>query len=184
MGWCHGRSLLIQSRHKEAIYMAEPAIISHWYKLIEGLDHSSQDFYKALEDNIKNRKIPEIGDMRIVNLSQGGIFSGKRDYLRVYRGEYTFDVCAAPFGTGFFVSSWLYYQPGCLGTLADIPPFSFAIQRYIRPMTYYRHDTMLMFQTAVQSAVHEMVDSIATAKGLRALTELERKPMMKEFYKR
>lgn len=164
--------------------MAEPAIISHWYQLIEGLDHSTQDFYKSLGEGITRRKMPDVGEPWSVKLSQGGMFSASREYLRVQRKEYTFDICAAPFGTGFFVSSWLYYQPGCLGTLAEIPPISFVLNYFVRPMTYYRYDTVLMFQTAVHNAVLETVDSITSAKGLRALSELERKPTMKEFYKR
>jgi hypothetical protein len=35
------------------------------------------------------------------------VFSAKREYLRVERGPFVFDICGAPFGTGFFVSSWL-----------------------------------------------------------------------------
>jgi hypothetical protein len=34
------------------------------------------------------------------------VLSVNREYLRIRRGPHAFDVCAAPFGTGFFVSSW------------------------------------------------------------------------------
>ena len=34
------------------------------------------------------------------------IASAKREYLRMQRGKYAFDICAAPFGNGFFVSWW------------------------------------------------------------------------------
>src|SRR2546425_2752428 len=42
-----------------------------------------------------------------VEWSEGGIFSAKREYLRIERKELIFDICGAPFGRGFFVSWWL-----------------------------------------------------------------------------
>lgn len=41
-----------------------------------------------------------------------------------------------------------------------------------------------MFQTSVRQAVIEVVDQVTSAKGIRALTELERKPVMRDFFKR
>jgi hypothetical protein len=42
-------------------------------------------------------------------------------------------------------------------------------------------DTALMFQESVHNAVLEVVDCITAAKGIRALTEAERKPILKAF---
>jgi hypothetical protein len=53
--------------------------------------------------------------------------------------------------------------------------------RFFRPITYYRIDTSEMFQQAVQSAVMEVIDQVTSAKGIRALTELERKPVLTKF---
>jgi hypothetical protein len=41
-----------------------------------------------------------------------------------------------------------------------------------------------MFQAMVNTAVQEVVEQVMSAKGLRPLTELERKPIMREFYQR
>lgn len=49
--------------------------------------------------------------MRRIALPEGTLLSSHRDYLRVTRGKYTFDLCAAPFGIDFFVSWWLVEQP-------------------------------------------------------------------------
>jgi hypothetical protein len=38
-----------------------------------------------------------------------------------------------------------------------------------------------MFQDAVHNAVLEVVDCITASKGVRALSEAERKPIMKRF---
>ena len=47
-----------------------------------------------------------------------------------------------------------------------------------KPATYYRIDTMEMFQKAVHNAVLEVLDEITKDAGVRALSELERKPSM------
>jgi hypothetical protein len=38
-----------------------------------------------------------------------------------------------------------------------------------------------MFQEAVHNAVLEVVDGMTASKGIRALTESQRKPIMKRF---
>src|SRR3989337_2241358 len=82
------------------------AVFSHWYHLLEGLQESPMSFYESLESAIKKRELPDIAISR-VDYHEGGVFSAKREYLRVSRQNQVFDVCAAPFGAGFFVSWWL-----------------------------------------------------------------------------
>jgi hypothetical protein len=53
-----------------------------------------------------------------------------------------------------------------------------------KPATFYRIDTMEMYQKAVHNAVLEVLDSMTAAHGLRVLSESERKPIMREFYQR
>jgi hypothetical protein len=156
-------------------------ILSHWYHLTEGLHCSSQAFYTALERAIDNRKLPDVRLSRIDH-HEGGILSAKREYLRVRRKELIFDICAAPFGAGFFVSWWLGELPGCL--LAAIPGVAWIYHRFLKPMTYYRIDTALMFQESVHAAVLEILDGATKAKGLRALSELDRKPIMAGLFSR
>lgn len=156
-----------------------PNVISHWYHLIEGLQTSSKDFYAAVEQGIGQRQLPDVRLSRI-DYKEGGMFSAKREYLRIQRKEYIFDICAAPFGTGFFVSWWLGEAQGCLEILAEIPFLNIVI----RPGTYYKIDTALMFQESVHLAVMEVVDAVTTAKGIRALSEAERKPILHQFFQR
>ena len=54
-------------------------------------------------------------------------------------------------------------------------------ERVFAPETYYALDTALMFQEAVHNAVLEVIDGMISAKGLRALSEVERKPILKVF---
>lgn len=157
-------------------------IISHWYQLIEGLEASPKAFYTSVEEAVGRRQLPK-AELHRIDWPEGGLLSPKREYLRVGRGEHTFDVCGAPFGNGFFVSWWLGEIPsGCLNLLVSIPIVGGLFERLVRPATYYRIDTALMFQSAVHAAVMEVVDGLTKAKGLRALSESERKPMIKGFF--
>lgn len=157
-------------------------IIAHWYTLIEDFHTSSQLFYERVTTAIERRNIPGASISRF-QWSESGLFSAKREYLRVTRKEYFFDICAAPFGTGFFVSSWLTQTPrGCLYTMMMQIPVLNVIAYLLSPTyTHYKIDTALMFQSATHSAVLEVVDSITASKGVRQLSEGERKPLLKGF---
>lgn len=52
------------------------------------------------------------------------------------------------------------------------------------PRTYYRLDTEAMYRAAVHGAVMEVVDAMTEAKGLRKLSEDERKPVLQDFMRR
>src|SRR5262245_30165198 len=118
--------------------MAETEILSHWSHLIGDLHgQSSQAFYAALEKRIDLQEIAGV-DVGHVWLATGAAFAGSREYLRVRRHEYVFDLCAAPFGKGFFVSWWLVREPGCLSHLAAIPLLGWFVRWLITRETYYR----------------------------------------------
>ena len=156
-------------------------LISHWYHLVDNLQASSKEFYVTVESALKTRQIPDISVSR-VDWSEGGVFSAKREYLRIIRKDLVFDICAAPFGRGFFFSWWLGERPrGCLGMFFAIPIFGPLLEYIFRRVTYYSIDTALMFQESVSKTVNDMVDELTTAKGLRVLTELEKKPIMRGF---
>ena len=159
------------------------SILAQWSSLVEGLQFSPKDFYASVERAVHLRRLPDISVSR-VSYAEGGLFSAKREYLRVERKEHIFDICGAPFGTGFFFSSWLGARPsGCLGILLLIPLLNILVRSFKRE-TYYKIDTALMFQESVHRAVLEVIDDITSAKGIRALSELERKPVMRNFFGR
>ena len=214
-------------------------VISHWHHPIENFQTSTLEFYAAVEQALKPREIPDYEVSRI-DWREGGVLTARREYLRIKRGKLAFDLCAAPFGTGFFFSWWLAELPpthailwallicflglnligglmvaygfaglfwgivlsvgiawllgyllreGHLGTEVEdivlaIPIFGALYERIFKPSTYYKTDTTLMFQSVVNSVVQDVVEQIMSSKGLRPLTELERKPVMREFYQR
>jgi hypothetical protein len=228
--------------------MAKQAnVISHWDQLIETFNASSLEFYNSVEKALEARSVPQTHWNRVEH-KEGGIASANRQYLRTQRGKYAFDICAAPFGTGFFVSWWFTEPPlpfafiytllflfgvmiavdlaagigmaigmlmkgyafgiflgGCAAILG-VPAFLWLIgngmrqgtipgestvlampligriyERIFAPATFYAMDTALMFQQAVHNAVLEVMDCMTENKGVRAMTEAERKPIMKQF---
>ncbi|MFP5234351.1 MAG: hypothetical protein ACLGSD_00490 [Acidobacteriota bacterium] len=213
-------------------------VVSHWHHPIENFATSTMDF-SSVEAALQPRQIPEYSTSRI-DWREGGVLSARREYLRIKRGKLVFDLCAAPFGTGFFFSWWLAELPPshpllwaalffavvcavfglCIGVLGwtgvlagivacvllvwllgylirnhqmgehiedaviAIPVLGWIYVRFFAPPTYYKVDTTLMFQSVVHAAVLEVVDQLLNAKGVRALTESERKPIMRDFYSR
>lgn len=82
------------------------AVISHWHHLIENLNTSTASFYDAVGTGLAARCVPDTTTSHI-EYNEAGLMSAKRTYLHVARGRQVVDVCAAPFGNGFFISSWL-----------------------------------------------------------------------------
>jgi hypothetical protein len=78
-------------------------VLNHWIAFADGFQMAPSEFYAALEKQLADRKMPEMRCSR-VELAQGGLLFEKRIYLRMVRERFVFDVCAAPFGTGFFFS--------------------------------------------------------------------------------
>lgn len=186
-------------------------VVSHWHRPIENFQTSAKEFYDAVEAAIARREVPDRTTLR-VDFTEAGFLTARREYLRVKRGPLYVDVCAAPFGTGYFFSSWLVRTPsawlvGCvlgivlvlagaatfltlelrqavlvapLAALAGLVALASALrQRFFSALTYYQLDTALMFQEAVHAAVLEVIDGLTQAKGLRALSEEERKPILR-----
>jgi hypothetical protein len=223
---------------------------SHWHKLVDGLEASSVDLYNRTEMALKDRGIPGLKTSRVI-WNEGGMLSPRREYLRVEGEHHAFDLCAAPFGRGFFFSSWMTRRPpkwvtlfgavflfmsvnlyAVLGALLQgfgasgsfwiagttgflrlpfvlgplavfatmlvvalgsragfgaperalmaIPIIGWAYGALFAPSTYYRLDTMLMFQSAVHGAWLQVIDEQLQLKGLRSLAAEERKPIFRE----
>jgi hypothetical protein len=221
--------------------------ISHWDRLIEDFQGSSLEFYNSVEKALESRSVPQTHWTRVEH-KEGGLGSANRVYFRTQRGKYAFDVCAAPFGTGFFVSWWFTEPPlpfafiytllslfgvmiamdiafaigmgigmvmkgyafgAFLGicaaglgvpallwlighgirqgtipgerTVLAMPLIGWIYERIFAPATFYAMDTALMFQKAVHQAVQDVIQCMTDGKGVRALTEAERQPIMKHF---
>jgi len=195
--------------------MAEPKpektlVVSHWAKFFEGVKFSPKELYSLVDQGIKSREVPDCQSSR-VDWHEGGAFSDMREYLRLNRGDMDYYICAAPYGSGFFVSSrlttpkginWLLVIPlGILGFLfvafilvkifgffGFILSFGAAVAGIIylvntNKLTFYRIDTALMFQQAAHQSLMEAVDQMTEATGIAPLSEAERKPVMHEIFR-
>lgn len=101
---------------------SDGVVLSNWHTLFEDFSTSTQDFYRAVEDAISQRKLPEIRTSRIL-FGEGGFGSAKREYLRIQRKRLAFDICSAPYGNGHFFSWWLARIPPRFGVFATIGIF-------------------------------------------------------------
>ena len=70
---------------------------------------------------------------------------------------------------------------GAERAMLTIPLVGWFYQKAFAPPTFYRLDTMYMFQSAVQSAMQEVINGLLTATGLRALNDGEFKPVEKQL---
>lgn len=77
--------------------------IDYWYALVPGFNTSGQEFYDAVEKELKSREVPGL-EIFHVDFAEGSLLSDKREYLRLTRERLVFDVCAARFGTAYFFS--------------------------------------------------------------------------------
>lgn len=162
-------------------------VLSHWNTMVEGLQQSSNEFYSESDRNLAAHQLRDVKTER-VKISEGGPFSANREYLQIRHSDFVYHVCAAPYGNGFFVSSWLgEFESGFWAWLASIPYVGAVVRffrSFLKPMTYYRVDTAMMFHTVVHASVTKALDSVLKARGMKELTELERKPVMKDLFSR
>jgi hypothetical protein len=88
-----------------------------WCQLIKGVSASPKEVYDIIEQHIAAREVPELEITREF-WHEGGALSAKREYLRLARERLVFEICAAPSGTGFFVSFRLCEIPLTIDPLA------------------------------------------------------------------
>lgn len=81
------------------------AVISHWHHSVENFNTSTLDFLSAIEESLARKAAPVLPQR--IEYRESGVFSDRREYLRISYGRYSFDVGAAPFGSDFFFSWWL-----------------------------------------------------------------------------
>ena len=82
---------------------SKPEVVEHWYSLLDDFSTSTTEFYGRIESELTKRQIPGL-DIERVHFREGEMTTHKREYLRMVRERLVFDVCSAPFGTGWFFS--------------------------------------------------------------------------------
>jgi hypothetical protein len=138
----------------------ESTVLAHWHTRVEDFQLSTQEFYQRLQQALEQRKYPQMNLYRL-QLPEGGVVSPNRDYLRIHRGDLDFDICAAPFGTDYFISWWLLEKPGC----GCLPFLGILGASLARKTTYYQADTAIIFRESVHARVLEVLKDILGDKA-------------------
>jgi hypothetical protein len=153
----------------------------HWSHLFADMQHDPEKFYELVEEKLKEREVPDFKTAKRT-FSEGGLMSHNRIYLEVSRGDYIFHICAAPWGTGFFFSSWTRTKSSS-NIFEKIPGIGPLIAQANQYDTYYKLDTDGMFRSSVHQSILSAIDSLTEAKGIKGLTELERQPDLRSSLK-
>ena len=213
-------------------------LLSYWNHLFDRPLCSAKEFYTEVEGNLDSREVPglEHGHMQ---MQEKNIMSRSRLYLQMRRERLVFEICAAPFGTGYFVSSRLFdrrkiatlwdytlFLGLVIGLMAYInsesdivisivivgflitslwsmmrlaatdtvkwlderlyvmPLIGPIYESWFHPLTYFREDQNNMYREVVHRAVLETIDSLSSEKGVKPLTEDEKKPLIWELFRK
>jgi hypothetical protein len=141
----------------------------HWQEFLDGHLISTVDFYAAVKAGLKDRQLPKVAIVE-ESFLEHHLFSAKRLYLRVSKNEYVYYICAAPYGTGTFISTWLCVKDERL--LNRIPVLNRLAGKDRENKTFYQVDTEAMFRMSVQATVREVVREMTVSKGVRGHAEL------------
>ena len=143
--------------------------LSHWHHTFDNTKFSTQEFYKALATAIEARGIPNLQRKRIT-YQERFVLGAAREYARVSRGQYVFDVCASPFGTGMYVSWWLVEETTALRRiLLSIRMVAY----FMKVKTYHEIDSEKMFRDLAHIAVLEAIGAMTETGGTRSLVTPE-----------
>lgn len=123
----------------------------------EEMKFSTQEFYTLTETLVKEKEIPDVRTSRVEHAVHG-VFSAKREYLRVKYKEYFFDICAAPFARDFFVS----WRQG------ELKQIQTGKRQY---KTFYEQDTELMFKESIKLCMKRAIEQMTKEQGIRMLPE-------------
>lgn len=157
---------------------------SNWNTLIPNFSFSTKEFYELVQKELHAQGIKGVSFMR-AHLPEGGIGSPRRRYLRINWKSYRYDMCGAPFGSGFFVSWWLMEKTPILKILlSKIPFIGMWLVNKLHRTTYYKIDTASMFMTYAHEAVVTVINRITQEKGIKPLSEDERKPVLNNIFTR
>ncbi|GAB3430730.1 hypothetical protein [Niabella aquatica] len=164
--------LIIASYRKEELF-------SHWSQLIPNFKFSTKDFYNLVQKEMISHQVEGLS-FREEHIKVGSVFSSKRVYFRVSWENYYYNLCFAPFGDGCFVSWWLFETTSSTqGILSRIP----IISQLSRSDTFYKKDTASAFMNYAQNSIMAVLDEITKETGVR-ISEQDRKPIMKDLFKR
>jgi len=146
---------------------SQTTVHAHQSQHFEDLQMSSREFYMLLKDMIEEYKYPDI-TCTPVTLKESGIFSSRREYLRISRQRYHYYVCASPFGKSFFISWWLQEDANTTANVTKkVGWLGRTIAARMESKTYYELDTQQMFTSSISSIIKMAIEKVKADKGYR-----------------
>ena len=150
----------------------ETTVHAHQSQHFEDLQMSAKEFYMLLKKMIEEYRYPEV-QCEPVTLSESGLFSSRREYLRISKGRYHYYVCASPFGKSFFISWWLQEDAHTAANVASrFGRLGKAVATRMESKTFYERDTELMFTSSINSLIKSAVEKVKADKGYRKDVEI------------
>jgi hypothetical protein len=151
---------------------SETTIHAHNSQHFEDLQMSSKEFYILLKDMIEDYQYPDV-TCAPVTLSESGIFSSRREYLRISKQRYHFYVCASPFGKSFFISWWLREDANTSANIArKVGWLGRTVAARMESKTFYEIDTEKMFTASINSIIKLAIEKVKADKGYRKDIEI------------
>jgi len=145
----------------------QSSVQAHSSQHFEDLQLSSREFYKLLQSMIDEYQYPDV-TCTPTTLNESGLFSSRREYLRISRQRHHFYVCASPFGRSFFISWWLKEDANRAANVAErVGWFGRVLSQRLESKTYYELDSELMFTSSINSIIKMAVEKVKADKGFR-----------------
>lgn len=94
-------------KEKKAEEAKRNILLKYHPELIEKTNYSAKEFYALVLKNVAERQIPD-NAMEHIMIRQGGPGTARRLYLQLRRSRMFIEICAMPFGTGFFVAERVF----------------------------------------------------------------------------
>jgi hypothetical protein len=94
--------------------------------------------------------------------------------LRIKHGDLVFDICAAPFGTDFFISWWLYESKGGMRSWLRHTKVGDFLARRAERRTFFQIDEEDMFRSCVHECILETIAAVTEGKGILQLSDADK----------
>lgn len=125
------------------------------------------EFYELVKEEIELRQIEGVEFFNISH-PETNLLGSRRKYLRIRIDNMQFDVCAAHYGRGSYVS---WYFASSIGVLRMFLNKWQYMNELMDKKTYYQLDTEGMVKQFVDAALNQAIERLIANKGVRLPTD-------------
>lgn len=133
---------------------------------------STQEFYTSIEEIIQREEIQSLRAYRVTHF-ESGLFSARRESLRIKRKKAVIEICGFLFGQGFYIACRRGRVPSLHKKL--FPPEKSKLGKFLDSIlsinTFYSNDSEEAFDSMVILSVETVVEFMAKGRGIRSIGE-------------